>query len=304
MISFQRLTAQQRPVYGPVLLDSGRRGCEYSFANLCMWGRQEAALVDGFVALFSHFGGRSMYAFPVGQGDIHSVLEKLLADSRERGIPCRFTGVTNQDRQLLEQLYPGVFRYHCSRDSFDYLYSIDDLADLKGRKFQQKRNHLNRFEQQHPGAFIRPLEGTTRTAAENFVDNWFYRRKSEDPGGDYQMEQIAMHRAFRDFDQLGLEGIALYVDGRLAAVTVGSFLSEDIFDVHFEKGDPDVPESYAAINRAFARHLRDKYPQLRFLNREDDMGLPGLRRAKLSYNPVELVEKCWAVEKTEDEDAD
>lgn len=302
MIQFKRLTPAMHQEIRPMLLHSGRKGCEYSFANLCMWGRQEAAVVDGFVTLFSHFGGRSMYPFPVGQGDVRPVLDKLIADSQERGIPFRLTSLTSQDRALLEQLYPGRFRFHCNRDGADYLYRIEDLAELKGRKFQQKRNHMNRFEVQHPDWFIKPLEGAVRVAAENFIDNWFYKRKAEDPAGDYQMEQIALRRAFTHFDDLGMEGIALYVDGCLSAVTMGSFISPEIFDVHFEKGDSDVPESYAAVNRAFARYLREKYPQLQYLNREDDMGLPGLRRAKLSYNPVELVEKCWAVLKAEDED--
>ena len=96
------------------------------------------------------------------------------------------------------------------------------------------------------------------------------------------------------FENLGLEGLILYVGEQPVAVTMGSRLSEDTFDVHFEKAREDVQGAYGAINRAFARYLREKYPSLRYLNREDDLGLPGLRKAKLSYNPAFLVEKCWA----------
>lgn len=301
MIQFQRVTPALRDTIAPLLMASGRRGAEYSFANLCMWGRQECAVEDGVLLLFSHYDGRSMYPFPVGQGDLHSALERIMADSRKRGIPCRLAGLTPADRQELERLYPGKFRFHISRDSFDYLYRIEDLATLKGKKFQQKRNHMNRFDSAHPDASLRPLEGEVLEEAKVFVDRWFAQRLEQDPTGDYQLEQTALRRAFRCFDHLGLEGLALYVDGQVIAITMGSFINEQVFDVHFEKGDPQLPESYAAINRGFARHLMEKYPTVQFLNREDDMGLPGLRKAKLSYNPVELVEKCWAVLAAEDE---
>jgi hypothetical protein len=103
-------------------------------------------------------------------------------------------------------------------------------------------------------------------------------------------------------EELDIEGVMLTENHRVLAFAMGSPLSETTFDIHFEKAVEDVDGAYPAINQAFAAYLRNKYPQLQYLNREDDMGLPGLRRAKLSYNPVELVEKCWAVLKAEDED--
>ena len=103
-----------------------------------------------------------------------------------------------------------------------------------------------------------------------------------------------MRRAFRNFRELGLEGLVLTVEGKIVAMTMGSFLSEDTVDVHFEKADADFPGGYPVINRAFARYLREKYPNLKYLDREEDMGSPGLRKAKLSYQPHHLVEKCWA----------
>jgi hypothetical protein len=86
----------------------------------------------------------------------------------------------------------------------------------------------------------------------------------------------------------------MYVDNQAVAMTMGSFLSGDTVDVHFEKADRDYPGAYAVINRAFARRIREEYPDVKFLNREEDMGLEGLRKAKLSYYPHHMVEKCWA----------
>ena len=134
----------------------------------------------------------------------------------------------------------------------------------------------------------------TMGVAMNLIDHWFYCKQQEGSGMDLQLEQVALRRAFAQFQELGLEGLILYAGGEPVAVTMGSRLSEDTFDVHFEKARDDIQGAYGAINRAFARYLREKYPELRYLNREDDLGLPGLRKAKLSYNPAFLVEKCWA----------
>lgn len=293
MIQFERLIPERKAEYDKYLMTCGQRGCEYSFVNLYLWGRQTAAVLDGYLVLFSHFNGHSVYPFPVGKGDIRPVLDAVIQDSRERGIPCRFTSLNQGDMELLEGYYPGKFRFRCDRSDFDYVYNIDDLADLKGRKFQQKRNHVNRFEATYPDWRGEALDETTMEDAKALIDHWF-SVKEEDPEMDMGLEKLAIRRAFEQFHELELEGMVLYVEGQPVAVTMGSRLSEDTFDVHFEKAREDIQGAYGAINRAFARHLREKYPALRYLNREDDLGLPGLRKAKLSYNPAFLVEKCWA----------
>jgi hypothetical protein len=189
------------------------------------------------------------------------------------------------------------------RDSFDYIYSIDDLADLKGRKFQKKRNHLNRFRENHPTCQALPLDESTRVAAFCLLRRWYENRKTTDPHKDFHLEQIALERAFAFQAPLGIEGMVLLENGEPLALAMGSRLNADTFDIHFEKAREDIDGAYAAINQAFASYLREKYPELRWLNREDDLGLEGLRKAKLSYNPDHLVEKYWArLWETEDED--
>ena len=108
------------------------------------------------------------------------------------------------------------------------------------------------------------------------------------------MEQAAVYKALRHYDQLGLEGIVLVNEEQILAMTIGSRLSGDTFDIHFEKARAGADTAYTVINCEFARYLRSRYPELQFLNREDDLGLEGLRKAKLSYYPHHLVEKCWA----------
>ena len=294
MINFQRLDPAHKAEYDRYLRCCGKRGCLYSFANLYLWGRQRTAFLDGYLVVLSQFDRRSVYPFPVGQGGIAPVLEAVIQDARDRGIPCCFVAMTKEDCDTLEALYPGAFRFHCDRDSFDYIYNIDDLADLKGRKFQRKRNHLNRFMEAHPGYTTEPLTDANKEEVEKLLADWFAQRLAVDPTEDFHLERTALERALASHEQLGMEGLVLRENGEILAMTMGSALSDTMFDIHFEKAKLDVEGAYNAINYEFARYLRSRYPNLRYLNREDDMGLEGLRKAKLSYRPAMLLEKYWA----------
>ena len=247
MIDFQRLDLNEKARYDTYLMSNTPRGCEYSFTNLFLWGRQKGAFISDRLALFSQYNRRSVYPFPVGPGDVKPALDAVIADARERGIPCYITSMTEADRETLEALYPGQFRFSSDRDTFDYVYAINDLADLKGRKYQKKRNHIHRFEEAYPDWKVLPLDENTRVAAFILAGRWFREREAADPHSDFHLEKKALQRAFA-----------------------------------FQK------------ELEFARHLRNKYPDLQWLNREDDMGLEGLRKAKLSYYPDHMTEKHWA----------
>jgi hypothetical protein len=126
------------------------------------------------------------------------------------------------------------------------------------------------------------------------VSEWYARREAENPNGDFHMEKAAIERAFKHFDELEMEGLTLLCGDQVVAFTFGSRLSRNTFDVQFEKARHDVNGAYTAINYYFARYIREKYPEILFLDREEDMGIEGLRRAKRSYRPHHMVEKCWA----------
>ncbi len=293
MLDFKNITASQQEAYMPMLLQN-KKSCEYSFTNLCIWGRQQAAMAGDFLVLFAQFDRKTVYPFPVGQGNVKPVLDAIIADARQRGIPCCITGLNEENMQTLETLYPGQFRFSCDRGSYDYVYSIDDLADLKGRKYQKKRNHVNRFRTLYPDHRFEPLTAENLEAVRAMAENWYRIRQENAPEGNYHLEHTALSRAFDNFTQLPLDGLVLMQGTEVLAFTIASPLSEDTMDVHFEKAREDIDGAYAVINQAFAQHLREKYPQLRYLDREEDMGLEGLRQAKLSYCPDHMKEKCWA----------
>ncbi len=294
MIDFQKIDLSQAAKYRQYLSACGERGCEYSLANLYMWGRQKVAIFHDCLVLFSQFQRKSVYPFPVGDGDLGTVLDAIIHDAKVRGLQCRLASMTAEDCAILEERYPGQFQFHPDRDCCDYVYNIDDLAKLPGRKYQRKRNHLNRFRQNHPDCRIEPITEERFSAVKAMVEQWYAARMASDPDNDFLLEQQAMRRAMEKWAELELEGVVLMENGRILAMSMGSFLNEDTFDVHFEKALEDVDGAYAAINQAFAAHLQGKYPNLRWLNREDDMGIPGLRKAKLSYYPDHLVVKFWA----------
>ena len=294
MIEFQKIDLSKTTEYNRYLTTCGERGCGYALANLYMWGRQKAAISSGCLVLVSQFQRKSVYPFPVGDGDVGAALEAIIHDAKARGLQCRLVSLTASDCAFLEERYPGQFQFHPDRDSCDYVYNIEDLANLPGRKYQRKRNHLNRFRLNHPNCQMLVIDKELLPAVQAMSDEWYETRLALDPDNDFQLERAALRRAIENWDALGLEGVALIEDGKILAMSAGSFLNESTFDVHFEKARDDVDGAYAAINQACAAHLHAKYPSLRWLNREDDLGLPGLRKAKLSYYPDHLVVKFWA----------
>jgi len=294
MIPFEPIGLVHRQQYLPYLQAASHRGCAYSFVNQYLWGRQYGAIVEEMLVTFSQYHCKSVYLYPCGSGAVKPVVDAILADAAERGIPCRLAGLGKEDCDSLETMYPGKFRFHGDRDAFEYVYDINSLADLAGRKYQKKRNHLNRFRQANPDHWFEPITDENVGQVETLVAQWYRLRQEADPHSDFVMEQAALRRALRHRQELGLEGLLLKTREGAVAMTLGSFLREDTFDVHFEKALDIADGAYPAINQGFAAALREKYPGLRYLNREDDMGLEGLRKAKLSYCPDHMVEKYWA----------
>lgn len=295
-LDFQPISLECRGDLLPYLQSGEPYGSEASFANLYLWEQQYFAVLDGYLLLRSRFGDRTLYHYPIGTGDVRPVIEAILADAAETGVDCILVGLRESDARELETQLPNRFAIVEDRDSFDYVYGIDDLADLAGKKYHAKRNHVSRFEREYPNAALHPLSAQTLPAVRRMLDDW-YRTYEEQQGffESTKWEKNALQKALLDFEALQMEGLVLTCEDRAVALTLGSRISPDCVDVHFEKADLTVSGAYPAINRAFARHIREKYPDVRFLNREEDMGLLGLRKAKESYYPHRMFKKYRAM---------
>lgn len=295
MINFRSIQLKDKKEYTERLYESMPRGCEVSFSNLNMWGIQQIAFLDDHVLLLSRFGNRHFYPFPLGKGDKRAVLAAIFEDAKERGLTPCITGLNEDTIQILDALYPGQFYYHANRNGFDYVYDINDLADLKGRKLHRKRNHLKHFKKLHPNYTVTPITMENMEKVRAFVADWYKNKLSENPEGDYTFEEIALEKAFSHYMDLEMEGLILEENGETLGFTIASPLSLDTYDVHFEKARGDIDGAYTTINSEFAKYIREKYPQIKYLDREEDMGLPGLRKAKMSYFPHHLVKKYRAI---------
>ena len=303
MIDFRTPQPSDKAWVDALLAQADYRGCDYNFTNLFVWSRaygQEIARVDGF--LVTHLCGRMgcSYMYPAGSGDLAAAIDILAREADERRQPLRLVCLTTRQMEELDRLMPGRFAYEADRDGFDYLYDIDRLADLTGKKLHAKRNHINRFMDNNPSWVYEEITPHTLPECLEMDQEW-YRRSMVREGAaeerDLGDEGIALRTAMDHYHALGLEGGLIRVYGEVVAFTMGDRLNSDTYDVHFEKAYGELQGAYALINREFARWVRAKHPNVRYLNREDDMGVEGLRKAKESYYPDRMVEKYAATQR-------
>ncbi len=291
---FRPVQISDKEKYEDLFFGYSNKGCEFSFANLILWGERNISFENGHIALYSCFDGRWYYSFHFGDGDKKQLIDAIVNDAEEKGITAVITGVYDDEKAFLEQNYPGQFEISTSRGSYDYIYSIDDLADLSGKKYHKKRNHLSQFKKACPDYRVQPITRDLLPKIAAMAENWYANRTLEAPEADFEMERVALSRALENYEALGMDGIVLMCDERMIAFTMASRMSRDTLDVHFEKAVTDINGVYAAINHEFARYARVKYPDVKFLDREEDMGIEGLRKAKESYYPHHLTVKYRA----------
>ena len=299
MLEFKSITPSDRALYEGYLAASARRGCEYSFLNVFLWGEQQYAETDGCLVLLSCFGDSLAYSYPLGDGDQRAALLKIINDSAERGIACSLNGVMPEEKEFIEKNFPDRFRFTTSLNNYDYVYDIEALASLSGKKYHSKRNFINRFEESYPNARAELLSSENILLVREMAEKWFLEKEALLGEDTFSMEKAAIRRLSENFSELSPEGLILRNGDGILAFTVGSPFYTDTFDVHFEKALRDLDGAYPLINREFARYIKAKYPLVKYLDREEDMGLEGLRRAKESYQPLYLCEK-WQAQLLED----
>ena len=293
-LNFKKIKPADKGLYESYFFSEKERGCEVTFANLYMWGEQNIAEYDGNLLLFSKFGERYLYPYPLGAGDKKKAIDAIILDARERGVPLYISGIGKTAKKTIEELYPDKFRFDTREGSYDYVYSRDDLADLPGKKYHQKRTHINRFLEDFPNYCLLPIAKDNLHMVRNMAAEWYNDRLLESPESDFDMEMTALDRALSSYSALSFEGLILLDGERVLAFTIASRMSNDTFDVHFEKALSVARGAYPMINSSFAKYIREKYPEIRFLDREEDMGIEGLRKAKRSYHPHHMVEKWRA----------
>lgn len=325
MINFKTPELSDRASATKAVADSGYIGSDASFANIFLLRKKYGtlmALQDGFLfRYYNGVGSRRGYTFPLGEGDAAAALALIVEDAHKSGRPLEFCLVDEPRAQILREYFKTVgangaksaLHFTENRGDSDYIYSAESLATLAGNQYKKKRNHVSRFNRTYSNYEIRPL------TPENFADaltvekSWLnietlgessdtdcectcecreaaWAERSEDEKSRLS-EYCAIREALENFDALGLKGAVLYVEGKPVGMTMASEILPGVWDIHFEKVIDEYAENggYAIINKLFAERL--VAAGAKFINREEDINIEGLRKAKLSYYPQTILDK-------------
>lgn len=273
--------------------------CEYSFGNIFSY----TAIMDIMVAecygclvtRCTFRDGFVEYCFPAGNGDTEQALREIVDDGIKNGIPFGIFGMNKNNAELLGKYYSDCFDIHYERDMCDYIYLNDDLVNLRGKKYQPKRNHISFFQKNFNWKYEKICLGNIPECIE-MAEKWLESSRHDDKESLIQELEI-IRKTFEFYEILGYKGGLLRIDGEVVAFSMGEEISDDIFCVHFEKAYTDIRGAYQMINHQFVANELTSY---KYINREDDTGSENLRKAKLSYYPIIIADKYEATYINED----
>ena len=268
--------------------------CSYlSFANLFLW--KDAENIHFFeyenhlvVTGKSIYNGERYFMMPLG-GCLCGKLKAYL-DS-QFGTDYHIYGITQSDVEKVRENCGDFFQIQRERDMDNYVYTTEKLITLSGKKLHGKRNHINKFKELYSYSY-EPLTMDNLSKIRSFIEEWYQKKAEND--ASILLEKTALENALSHFKELDLKGGILLVDDQVVAFSVGEQLNQDTALIHFEKADTTFQGAYPMINQQF---VTNAWSHLTYINREDDMGIEGLRKAKLSYQPDLMVEMYSAIPK-------
>lgn len=295
MLTFKPIELEDKKIIDPFFKNLNYRASEHCFTNLYAWGQRfntQFAVSDGWLFIrFTDNNNRNSYLKPFGTGNIGEGIEIMIEDHGKFDSVFQIRGLTKEMIDEIEAVMPGIFDYNFNRSVSDYIYTSEKLISLSGKKLQSKRNHINRFKRENDWSYI-PLTGETEFMREckRMLNEWL-NINGEDKDPTLEYDDFATTLMLENFDYLGLKGGLICVEGKVAAFTIGEELTKDTFIVHVEKAFTNIHGAYAIVNQQFAENEASQY---QYINREEDMGIENLRKAKLSYHPDILLEKYVA----------
>ena len=293
MIHMHPLTIRDKVWVDQIVSAEDSRCSDYSFVSVYLWDAEPslAGKCGERLALLCQRKQGHFFLFPIGNGPLNEAILEMRGEAERRGIPFILFGLTEEQKERLESAFPRCFAYEEAPEYFDYIYSLDKLTSLPGRKLHGKRNLVHQFEREYPDWKLVELSKEHLPTCWNMQCRWMEGRGADEAA---QAEQQAFSKTIDHYEELGLEGVSIYVDGDMVAFAIGETIALDTYLIHFEKAASDVVGAYAMINREYARWIGSKHPEIKYINREDDLGYDNLRKAKLSYCPEVLLKKSYA----------
>jgi len=284
------LALQDREALLGLLSGLRPRQSEFTFTNLFVWRdayEMRLARAESAVAVLSWRADPedSFVLPPLGPGANAEVVRRCLEGLAEAGHAARMARATRDDLARLG-VEETEFRIEPDRDQFDYVYLVRDLVELSGNRYHGKRNHLEQFTRRHGFAY-RPLTDELVPACQELQDRWC-DEKHCDLVATLRAEARSVKEVLEKFELLGVTGGCIEVEGKIEAFTLGELLNPETVVIHIEKANAAFHGLYQVINQQF---LEKAWSEVRYVNREQDLGVPGLRRAKESYHPDHMVEK-------------
>lgn len=289
MLEFKEVELEDRGIIQKYLAQERFFISDVSFVNLFLWRKARkiayAVVCDCLLIQTTYAGENPFYFFPIGAGDKKRVVELLL----EQDSALEFHSLELASVEFLREHFGGVFDFELNRDRSDYVYDVQELISLSGRKYHKKKNHLNKFLQTYPQFVFERISVENSAEVLGMWGEWF--GMMEAPSVGLVNENLGIVEVLGAWGELPIEGGLVRVDGRIVAFSFGEVMSEQMAVIHIEKADSSVAGAYQIINQQL---LANVFSHVKYANREEDLGIEGLRRAKMSYNPVFLVEKYEA----------
>jgi len=291
MLEFKNIELDDIKIYKEFTKNTKEFSCENSFVNLLMWQpayNYQMAVKDGQLIIKSGENGKTFFNLPFGNDFGKGIA--LIKEYCECDTP-NFWAQEGPNFELFKAKYSGSYRFEECRDSFDYIYLQTDLAELKGKKYHSKRNHINAFSKNYEWRY-EPITNENKDKIKLCAKEWYYENPNH---ADSLMvfEKAGIETMLENIEKLEISGGAIFIEDKAVAFTLGSKLNEDIFNIYIEKALKDYSGAYSVINWQFAKN---ELSDFKYINREDDLGLEGLRKAKLSLKPCMLLKKyiCYA----------
>lgn len=292
MIDFHTPTLEDKEWINRKIYETGSPSCEYTFGNIFAYGAKmdiKVAEYAGCLVTRCIYGDELMYCYPMGNGDRKAAIEAIIRDSESFPTDFIFFGLTNEFADELEALFPERFKIVYDRDGSDYIYNSEDLITLRGKRYQPKRNHISFFVKNYNWTYERI---TDENKAECIAMNEKWIEESLNEHKDELYEELEIIKlVFENYDALDFVGGLIRIDGEVIAYTMGERMNSDTFCVHFEKAFSKYRGAYPMINREFCERELSSY---KYVDREDDLGVDNLRKAKLSYYPAIIKEEYEA----------
>ena len=282
MLTFEPLDISHKNLVNKYLAAQNYRMCELCFGNMYIWRgvyNYRIAFYKDFMIIRQCVDGKEYYYMPIGTGDIKELFEPEIINLSEYSI----SPVTDEMADILKTCLPGAFAFQEYPEQYDYIYEAESLITLSGKKLHAKRNHINQLLAQGDVLYEDINDGNI-AECKKMSDEWFSMYGDATDGEPVET-------AFKYYKELDFLGGLIRLNGRIIAYTIAERLTHDTMCIHIEKAFHEYSGAYAAINRYFAeKNCRD----VKYINREDDMGIESLRKAKMSYHPAMLLRKYVA----------